>query len=271
MASRTVLPALQRRWASRDMAAADEEAVASPEPPLPILLIGCGGHGAVVSASCAASSQVTVVGAFDDSFDESGAPAGGDGGGTEGPTEPDAVSGWELLPPVVACVPGPGGLKEACSSHGGRGCHVAIGDIDTRVAIVKANSDAPWVSVVDPTAVVRVSSASIGRGCYVGTLSVVHPFATLGEHVIVNTGAVVEHHCVVGAFSFIAPRAVLLGRARVGQRTFIGAGATILPKVVVGSGCIVGAGAVVLKDVPDNSTVVGVPAQSLTDRMLERY
>ena len=38
------------------------------------------------------------------------------------------------------------------------------------------------------------------------------------------------------------------------------AGAKIIGKVTVGNNCIVGANAVVVKDVPDNCTVVGVPA-----------
>lgn len=40
----------------------------------------------------------------------------------------------------------------------------------------------------------------------------------------------------------------------------IGSGAKVLGPIVVGENSKIGAGAVVLKDVPPNSTVVGVPA-----------
>jgi serine O-acetyltransferase len=39
----------------------------------------------------------------------------------------------------------------------------------------------------------------------------------------------------------------------------IGAGARVLGNITIGENCRVGAGSVVLRDVPDNSTVVGVP------------
>ena len=46
----------------------------------------------------------------------------------------------------------------------------------------------------------------------------------------------------------------------IGNSVVIGAGAKILGNIRVGDNSRVGAGSVVLRDVPDNSTVVGVPA-----------
>ena len=48
---------------------------------------------------------------------------------------------------------------------------------------------------------------------------------------------------------------------RVKRRASIGSNATILPGVTIGENAIVGAGAVVTCDVPDHTTVVGVPAR----------
>ena len=39
----------------------------------------------------------------------------------------------------------------------------------------------------------------------------------------------------------------------------IGAGARVFGNIIIGENCGVGAGSVVLRDVPDNSTIVGVP------------
>ena len=47
---------------------------------------------------------------------------------------------------------------------------------------------------------------------------------------------------------------------RIGNRVNIGAGAKILGAVMIGDDVSIGANAVVLKDVPSNSTAVGVPA-----------
>lgn len=51
---------------------------------------------------------------------------------------------------------------------------------------------------------------------------------------------------------------------RVKQGASIGANATILCGVTIGRGAMVGAGAVVTRDVPDEATVVGVPARPLS-------
>lgn len=44
----------------------------------------------------------------------------------------------------------------------------------------------------------------------------------------------------------------------------IGAGAIILPGVTIGERAMIGAGAVVTQDVPDDATVVGNPARTLS-------
>ena len=71
----------------------------------------------------------------------------------------------------------------------------------------------------------------------------------------------------------IALRAIILAHddsshtvapVRLCKNCFIGAGAIILPGVTVGTGAIVAAGAVVSADVPDHSTVGGVPAKLLS-------
>lgn len=47
---------------------------------------------------------------------------------------------------------------------------------------------------------------------------------------------------------------------KVGNNVLIGAGAVILGNIYIGNNSIIGANAVVLVDVPDNTTVAGVPA-----------
>jgi serine O-acetyltransferase len=47
----------------------------------------------------------------------------------------------------------------------------------------------------------------------------------------------------------------------IGNNVVIGAGAKVLGNIVIGENCRVGAGSVVLRSVPENSTVVGVPAR----------
>jgi sugar O-acyltransferase (sialic acid O-acetyltransferase NeuD family) len=120
-------------------------------------------------------------------------------------------------------------------------------------------------SVVHAHATVADRSA-LGPGAVILAGAVVGPGALVGENVIVNTGALLEHDTVVGAHSHIASGAVLAGGAHVGRGAHIGAGSVILQGVQVGADAVVGAGAVVLADVAPGAVVVGVPAQSRTDR-----
>lgn len=50
---------------------------------------------------------------------------------------------------------------------------------------------------------------------------------------------------------------------QIGDNCFIGAGATIIGNIRIGDNVTIGANAVVVKDIPDNATVGGVPAEIL--------
>jgi sugar O-acyltransferase (sialic acid O-acetyltransferase NeuD family) len=116
-------------------------------------------------------------------------------------------------------------------------------------------------NVIHPACVLH-ASAELGVGIYVGPRAVIHSFARVADHAIINTGAIVEHECEIGSNVHIAPGAVLAGRVKVGPGTLVGLNATVLPSVRVGASCVIGAGAVVTKDVPDGTTVIGVPASA---------
>lgn len=118
------------------------------------------------------------------------------------------------------------------------------------------------INLVHPQATVA-PSVEMREGVAVMAGAVVNPGARLGCNVIVNTGAIVEHHCRIGDHVHIAPGARLAAEVAVGEGSHIGIGATVLQGVRIGRGVTVGAGAVVLRDVPDQVTVVGVPARVL--------
>ncbi|EJT0554803.1 acetyltransferase [Vibrio vulnificus] len=104
----------------------------------------------------------------------------------------------------------------------------------------------------------KVSSfAEVKSGAQIFPGARVQTGAVIGEHTIVNSEALIEHDCRIGAYNHIAPRATLCGQVVSEAQVFIGAGSTILPGINLGQSSIIGAGATILKYVPAEAVVVG--------------
>ncbi|MFP5227427.1 MAG: serine O-acetyltransferase [Acidobacteriota bacterium] len=98
----------------------------------------------------------------------------------------------------------------------------------------------------------------------------IHPGATVGRRVFIDHGAgvVVGETAIVGDDVTLYQGVTLGGTGHErGKRhptlrdgVFVGSNAQILGNICIGENSRVGAGSVVLRDVPPNSTVVGVPA-----------
>lgn len=138
---------------------------------------------------------------------------------------------------------------------------VSIGVNKTRKIIVE-KLKCQFATAIHPTAIIS-PSAKIGEGTVVMSGAIINADAVIGKHCIINTGASVDHECVVGDYCHIAPHASLCGQVHVGEGTLIGVGASVIPCVEIGKWCTVGAGAAVVENVPNNQTVVGVPAKEL--------
>lgn len=101
----------------------------------------------------------------------------------------------------------------------------------------------------------------IGRGAEFGPgFVLIH-----SQGIVINTSVrggervYLEHQVTIGAERGVNPT--------IGSDVFIGAGAKIIGNVAIGDGARVGANAVVVADVPPHSTVVGVPARVVRQRL----
>ena len=121
------------------------------------------------------------------------------------------------------------------------------------------------IEAIHPRAIIT-DSVEVSQGPTIMANSVINAATRLGANVIVNTGAIVEHDCIIEDHVHIASGAHLASTVYVGEGAHIGIGASILQAIKVGQHSVVGAGAVVVRDVPDNVTVVGVPARLLKRR-----
>jgi|SRR5215211_614137 len=97
----------------------------------------------------------------------------------------------------------------------------------------------------------------------IGDTVVLQPGVYLIHGQVVIDGFVdIGRHVVIGPFVTIGLRGGELRGPTIGPNVTIGAGAKILGNVSVGAWSQVGANAVVIEDVPEGTTVVGVPARA---------
>jgi serine O-acetyltransferase len=98
----------------------------------------------------------------------------------------------------------------------------------------------------------------------------IHPGAKIGRRLFIDhgMGVVIGETTIVGDDVTLYQGVTLGGTGKEhGKRhpsledgVVVGGGAKILGNITIGKNCRIGAGSVVLRNVPDNSTVVGVPA-----------
>lgn len=108
---------------------------------------------------------------------------------------------------------------------------------------------------------IKKTGADIGESAVIGSgLSIGHP-----------VGVVVGGNVILGKNSFLLSGVVLGstsnkkggGEIIVGDNVYFGSGAKILGNIRIGNNVSIGANAVVIKDVPNDSTCVGVPGRNI--------
>lgn len=118
-------------------------------------------------------------------------------------------------------------------------------------------------TLISPHARIGHFNTIIGDGATIMTGAVLTNDIIIGKGTLINLNATIGHDSIIGNFCDIMPGVHISGSVRIGDFSSIGTGSVILPKITIGHHVTIGAGAVVIKDVPDNTTVTGVPAKPL--------
>lgn len=142
------------------------------------------------------------------------------------------------------------------------GVAIAIGNNSVRLEKLNLlrNKGAVLPAIIHPQAVIS-RYAKIGEGSVVCAGVIVNADTQVGAGAILNTGCSIDHDCILAEAVHISPGARLAGGAKVGSCAWVGIGAVVRQLITIGAYSVVGAGAAVVKDVPESTTVVGVPAQ----------
>jgi len=144
-------------------------------------------------------------------------------------------------------------------------CDVFLPTVGSRLALAMRASLLQISRLIPPSrlkvAVMRLTGMKIGCSVYVSPGVVVDPLfpwlVEIDDGVILGLGCrVLSHECSVKDFR--------IGKTRIGERSVIGAGVTVRAGVTIGKRVMVGCNSFVNRDIPDDSTVGGVPAKLLT-------
>jgi sugar O-acyltransferase (sialic acid O-acetyltransferase NeuD family) len=148
----------------------------------------------------------------------------------------------------------------------GRGMYAvaAIGKPSIRLqAVEEANQKGfEFATLVHPSVIMDNQTVKIGKGSIICPGTVITTNVTIGDQVIVNVGCTVSHDCVLEDYATISPGCQLAGFTFVRREAFLGIGSVTIEHHEIGRNAVVGAGSVVINDIPENVTVVGVPARN---------
>jgi UDP-2-acetamido-3-amino-2,3-dideoxy-glucuronate N-acetyltransferase len=117
------------------------------------------------------------------------------------------------------------------------------------------------------------NDVTLGKGVVIGSNAWIGKGCKIGDYTRIQHGAFIPNYTLIGRSVFIGPNVTLTDDKypKVGKLykpeppileddCSIGAAAVLLPGVRISRGAMVGAGAVVTQDIPQFSTVMGVPA-----------
>lgn len=139
---------------------------------------------------------------------------------------------------------------------------LAIGNPRIRKLIYekyKENKCISFPNIIDPSVYIT-GSIYMGIGNIICANNMLTVDISFGSFNIINLGCTVGHDVKMGDFNTINPGTNISGNVTIDDFVEVGTGTKIIQGKRIGSGAVIGAGSVVVKDIPEETTAVGVPA-----------
>ena len=143
----------------------------------------------------------------------------------------------------------------------------AVGTPELRLRLVKRAQEysVRFCSVIHPSSILT-RWVTIGEGVVITAGCILTNQIHIGNHVHLNLGCTIGHDVVLDDFVTLAPGVHISGKIKLSTGCYIGTGANIIDNIRIGEWSIVGAGSTIIKDVPANTTVIGVPGKVIETR-----
>jgi sugar O-acyltransferase (sialic acid O-acetyltransferase NeuD family) len=144
------------------------------------------------------------------------------------------------------------------------GCVIAIGDPKIRKRISNSLEEkcVIFYNAIHPSAIIS-DFVHKGKDVIIGAGSVISVNTEIKDHVVINCHCNLGHDAILENYCSIMTNATISGKNHIEEGVYIGSGATLIEQLTIGKWTIVGAGATVMINVPNNVTVLGMPAKIL--------
>ena len=93
--------------------------------------------------------------------------------------------------------------------------------------------------------------------------AVINASVKIGRSCIINTASSIDHDCIIDDFVHVSPGVHVAGTVTIGKGTWLGIGSTVINNLEICANCIIGAGSTVIKDIKEEGTYVGSPAERI--------
>ena len=155
-------------------------------------------------------------------------------------------------------------------------CSIAIADFNTRRIITeKCKQNGVKIISIKADNCYVMDEVSIGEGSILSPFVTITSNVTIGKSFHANLYSYVGHDCMIGDYVTFAPGVKCNGNVKINDNVYVGTGAIIHQgrsnkPITIGKNSKIAAGAVVTKNIPENVTVIGNPAQVLTKELLKK-